>query len=175
MEVKKISPFISVSPQIYPAQMARLAEMGFKTLINNRPERETDDQPLLQDLKAEAEKYGMQLISIPIIPGAITEQNVSDFSMEIGRVQGPVLVYCRSGMRSTSLWARYEARHVDPDTLIGFAKSIGYDLGPQKKPWRSSRKKQRASQGRLSMEHRWIPMTSSSLAAAVPVSRLHPA
>jgi sulfide:quinone oxidoreductase len=132
MEIKKISPFISVSPQIYPAHMERLAAQGFKTLINNRPDNETDDQPLVEELIAEAAKHGMKLISIPIIPGQITERNVEDFGRAMRQVKGPVLAYCRSGMRSTSLWALYEARHMDSETLIRFASTIGYDLSLQK-------------------------------------------
>ncbi|MBT8076184.1 MAG: TIGR01244 family phosphatase, partial [Gammaproteobacteria bacterium] len=58
MEIKRISPFISVSPQIYPAHMERLAAMGFRTLVNNRPDNETDDQPLVAELTAEAAKHG---------------------------------------------------------------------------------------------------------------------
>ncbi len=132
MEIKKISPFLSVSPQIYPAHMERLAAMGFKTLINNRPDNETDDQPLVKELTAEAARHGMVLLSIPVIPGKITDQNVKEFGDELRRVKGPVLVYCRSGMRSTSLWALHEARHMDSDVLISFAATIGYDLSPQK-------------------------------------------
>jgi sulfide:quinone oxidoreductase len=132
MEIKRISPFISVSPQIYAGHMERLAALGFKTLINNRPDNETDDQPLVAELTAEAARHGMVLISIPVIPGAITEQNIKEFGDEIRRVKGPVLAYCRSGMRSTTLWALHEARHMDPDILINFAGSIGYDLSSQK-------------------------------------------
>lgn len=136
MEIKQISPFISVSPQIYPAHVERLAAMGFKTLINNRPDNETDDQPLADELEAEAAKYGLAFVSIPIIPGEITDQNVEDFGLAMSSVKGPVLAYCRSGMRSTSLWALHEAgrmaRQMDSDTIINFASTIGYDLSAQK-------------------------------------------
>ena len=132
MEVKKISPFISVSPQIYPAHVERLAEQGFKTIINNRPDNETDDQPMEAELSAEAAKHGVEFVSIPVISGALTEQNIKDFGDVMGCVTGPVLAYCRSGMRSTSLWALYEARHMGSDSIISFASTIGYDLSWQK-------------------------------------------
>ena len=47
------------------------------------------------------------------------------------RVTGPVLAYCRSGMRSTSLWALYEARHMRSESIIKFASTLGYDLSWQ--------------------------------------------
>ena len=132
MEVKKISPFISVSPQIYPVHVERLALLGFKTIINNRPDNETDDQPMEAELAEEAEKVGIEFVSIPVISGALTDQDIKDFGDSMDRVTGPVLAYCRSGMRSTSLWALYEARHMGSDAIIQFASTIGYDLSWQK-------------------------------------------
>ena len=132
MEIKKISPFLSVSPQIYAAHMEQLAAHGFKTIINNRPDKETDDQPLVKDLAAEAARYGMVLLSIPVIPGKITDENIREFGEELARATGPVLIYCRSGTRSTTLWALHEARHMDSATLINFASTIGYNLSSHK-------------------------------------------
>ncbi|HEY5774626.1 MAG TPA: TIGR01244 family sulfur transferase [Xanthomonadales bacterium] len=131
MEIKRISPFLSVSPQIYPAHVERLAAQGFKTIINNRPDNETDDQPLVEELSAEAAKHGIEFINIPVIPGEVTEENIKEFGDAMSRVTGPVLAYCRSGMRSTSLWALYEARHMGSDAIINFASTIGYDLSWQ--------------------------------------------
>lgn len=132
MEVKRISPFLSVSPQIYPAHIERLAALGFKSIINNRPDNETDDQPLSEELATEAAKHGLNFVSIPITPGEVTDENIKEFGAELKRARGPVLAYCRSGMRSTSLWALYEATHWDSDAIINFANTIGYDLSWQK-------------------------------------------
>lgn len=132
MEIKRISPFLSVSPQIYAAHVERLAYLGFKTIINNRPDNETDDQPLVEELSEMAAKYDIEFINIPVIPGELTEQNVKEFGDAMSRVKGPVLAYCRSGMRSTSLWALYEARHMGSDAIINFASELGYDLSWQK-------------------------------------------
>ena len=132
MEIKRISPFLSVSPQIYAAHVERLAYLGFKTIINNRPDNETDDQPLVEELSEMAAKYDIEFINIPVIPGELTEKNVKEFGDAMSRVKGPVLAYCRSGMRSTSLWALYEARHMGSDAIINFASELGYDLSWQK-------------------------------------------
>ena len=131
MDIKRISPFLSVSPQIYPAHIERIASRGFKTIINNRPEKETDDQPMVDELAAEAARLGLVFINLPVISGQITDQNIADFGVELDRVQGPVLAYCRSGMRSTTLWALNEARHMGPDPILSFAAGIGYDLKGQ--------------------------------------------
>ncbi|MCC6479566.1 MAG: TIGR01244 family phosphatase, partial [Sphingomonadaceae bacterium] len=44
---------------------------------------------------------------------------------------GPVLAYCRSGTRSTLLWALSEASQGgDPDALTNMAAKAGYDINP---------------------------------------------
>jgi uncharacterized protein (TIGR01244 family) len=44
---------------------------------------------------------------------------------------GPVLAFCRSGTRSTLVWALARARMGDnAETLQAKAEAAGYDLGP---------------------------------------------
>jgi len=106
--------------------------MGFKTIINNRPDKETDDQPMSQELVTEAAKNGMVLINQPVISGNVTRQDAANFATELKRVKGPVLAFCRTGTRCTVLWALNEARHMDADVILSFAASIGYDLKGQR-------------------------------------------
>ena len=45
--------------------------------------------------------------------------------------QGKILAYCRSGTRSTLLWALTRARAGDhPDVLAAQAAAAGYDISP---------------------------------------------
>jgi uncharacterized protein (TIGR01244 family) len=45
--------------------------------------------------------------------------------------EGDVLLFCRSGTRSTYLWALARARHgADADDLVSQAAEAGYDLSP---------------------------------------------
>ena len=39
-----------------------------------------------------------------IVSGGITLQNVRDFNEQCADLEGPVLLYCRSGARSAMLW-----------------------------------------------------------------------
>lgn len=131
MDIKQISPFLSVSPQIYPEHIELIASRGFKTIINNRPDREADDQPLAGELAAEAANHGLVFVNLPVISGKITRQNIVDMAAELDRAQAPVFVFCRSGMRSTILWGLIEAQHTDAAAIINLAASIGFDLKKQ--------------------------------------------
>jgi len=49
----------------------------------------------------------------------------------LDRAAGPVLAYCRSGTRSTLLWALAEAQAgVDPEQIAQAAADAGYDVSP---------------------------------------------
>ena len=58
MKFKKISPALWVSPQIEVADVARLAEMGVRSIVNNRPDGESDDQPDSESLARAAAAHG---------------------------------------------------------------------------------------------------------------------
>ena len=47
----------------------------------------------------------------------------------LSQADGPVLAFCRSGTRSTYLWALARARlGDDPDGLVEKAEAAGYDI-----------------------------------------------
>jgi len=128
MEIKRISPFLSVSPQIYTGHVKQIAALGFRTIINNRPDKEKVNQPLANNLEVEAVSHGMVFVNQPVISGKVTIGDSERFAAELHLAEGPVLAFCRSGTRCTILWALSEARHREVDVIMGFANSIGYDL-----------------------------------------------
>ena len=109
--IKQLTPFLSVIGQVQPADMASVASSGFLTVINNRPDNEGEGQPSNADIAAAAQALGLQYHYLPVIAGQISDQNVSDFVQLLAQVKGPVLAFCRTGTRSTSLWALSEAHH----------------------------------------------------------------
>lgn len=125
---KKLTPFLWVSPQIDESDIGSLAAAGFRTIISNRPDRESPDQPATQALQDAAQRQGMAFVHLPVIPGKITDENVQAFRQLMETVDGPVLAFCRTGTRSTSLWALSESHHLEPDTVLATAAEAGYDL-----------------------------------------------
>jgi|SRR5690554_3863418 len=126
--IKYITPFISVTGQIQPEDMASIAAAGFVTVINNRPDAEAEEQPSSVQMAEAAGIAGLQYHYLPIISGQLTDENVSDFAQLLTGVKGPVLAFCRSGTRSCSLWALSEAHRLTPLAVLVAAKNAGYDL-----------------------------------------------
>ncbi|MCF3974467.1 TIGR01244 family sulfur transferase [Paracoccus salsus] len=129
MDLRQLSPTLAVSPQICPEDVAELAAAGFKVLVNNRPDQEVDARIDHEAISKAAEAAGMTYHYLPFHPGEITPQLITEFShATAGR--GPVVAYCRSGHRSTVLWALSQAGKRPDVEILDAASKAGYDLTP---------------------------------------------
>ena len=131
MDVRQLTPFLSVSSQISTTDVGLAASLGFKTIICNRPDQESYDQPDNNDIRTAAERHGLQWHYQPVISGKITDKDANTFRKLINECQGPALAYCRSGTRSTLLWALAEAPRLDAEAILKASLSAGYDLSTQ--------------------------------------------
>jgi sulfide:quinone oxidoreductase len=142
MKIAKLTPFLAVSPQIAEADFGALAAQGFRAVINNRPDGEAEDQPSSAALAAAAGRVGLEYRHVPVVSGKITDDDVAAFAQVLDEVKGPVLAFCRTGTRSTTLWALDEARHLDPGAILAAAAESGHDLAAFKPRldlrWRSA-------------------------------------
>jgi sulfide:quinone oxidoreductase len=128
MNLKPLSPDLSVTPQIEIAEVADLAARGFKSIIGNRPEGEAPDQPDWSSLVVEAERHGMSARQIPVIPGQIGPDDVERFADALRDLPTPVVAFCRTGTRSATLWALANPDGLSVDERIAAASAQGYDL-----------------------------------------------
>jgi uncharacterized protein (TIGR01244 family) len=127
----KLAPGMLVAPQICCDDVAEAARQGVTLVINNRPEDESDDQTAGADIAAAASEAGLDYVSIPVTHSGFSEPQVKAMADALASASGPVLAYCRSGTRSTLLWALAEASvGGDPDALTNIAAKAGYDVNP---------------------------------------------
>lgn len=128
---RQLSEHVFASPQIGLAEVAEAARQGIGLIINNRPEDESDDQIPGAAIEAAARAAGLGYIAIPVTHAGFSETQVDAMAKALAAESAPVLAYCRSGTRSTLLWALAEAsRGSDPAELAAAAARAGYDLAP---------------------------------------------
>ena len=128
---RKITDGIYASPQITADQIAEATALGIKLIVNNRPDGEGDDQTPGEEIEAAARAAGMDYVAIPVTHSGFSEPQVKAMADALDTEQGGVLAYCRSGTRSTLLWALAEASQGgDPDALTNMAAKAGYDVSP---------------------------------------------
>lgn len=122
---------IMVAPQIGVDAVAEAKAQGVSLIINNRPEGESDDQVAGTEIEAAARAAGLDYVAIPVTHSGFSEPQVAAMVAAVKGAKGKVLAYCRSGTRSTLLWALAEsAQGGDPDALTNMAAKVGYDLSP---------------------------------------------
>jgi uncharacterized protein (TIGR01244 family) len=91
--------------QIDPSHLAEIAKQGYKSVINNRPDFEAGpDQPINAEIQAQAEALGLSYAFLPVIPGAFTQEQVEEMARLLKTMPSPILAFCRSGARSTTLY-----------------------------------------------------------------------
>ena len=103
--LQTLTPDLSVAPQLEPAAMAALAQAGFKSVINNRPDFEGGPaQPSSAAIEAAATAAGLAYAHLPVSPAVQTPDEVAQFAALLDRLPKPVLAFCRSGTRSGKLF-----------------------------------------------------------------------
>jgi uncharacterized protein (TIGR01244 family) len=128
-DIRRINDQISVAPQIEPADVTELARQGFVAVINNRPDDEDAGQPSGESVRRAAETLGMAYHAIPVTHAGFSGHQVEAMRAALDAANGPVLAYCRSGTRSTNLWALAEAsKGEEPEALMEQAAGAGYNI-----------------------------------------------
>ncbi len=128
MDIKTLDQQVSVSEQIALDDLTRLAAQGVQVLVCNRPDGEAPEQLAFAQLSAAAEKLGMTAVHIPFKPGEMTAAQRDEFVALLNTDQ-KVHAFCRTGNRSSMLWAAArKASGAAPDTILNQAKTAGFDV-----------------------------------------------
>jgi uncharacterized protein (TIGR01244 family) len=128
-DIRQVTPDFAVAPQLAPQDMAAVAALGFRRVINNRPDQEAPGQPTGAQMQAAALAAGMDYVAIPVVGGPSPAQ-VLENQAATDSAPGPVLAFCRSGTRSIITWSlgQLQAGTRSRDDLVKLGEAAGYDL-----------------------------------------------
>ncbi|WP_299642935.1 TIGR01244 family sulfur transferase [Devosia sp.] len=126
--MKRINDHVSVSPQISPEDIPAIKAQGFVAIINNRPDGESPDQPSGATIEQAAHAAGLAYHFIPLGREGVSPEMVAETKEVLEGSTGPVFCYCRSGTRSTTLWALSQAGKAPASEIISAAAHAGYDM-----------------------------------------------
>ncbi|MEQ3725172.1 TIGR01244 family sulfur transferase [Alcanivorax sp.] len=127
-DFNKLNDDLSVTAQLLPEDMPAVAAAGFKMVLNNRPDGEAADQPSSNEMAVAAEAAGLAYAHQPVVGTNIAETDIDGFDAIVSLADTPVLAFCRTGTRSTTLWALTQATEQDNGSIIATAELAGYDL-----------------------------------------------
>lgn len=127
-ESKSLTPDLAVTKQISRADLADIAQAGFKSVICNRPDGEGPDQPGFAEIAQAAAAVGLTAVYLPVTAGMVTDDDAAKFGAALAELPKPALAYCRTGTRSTTLWALATAGKKPIGEIVAAGQAAGYDL-----------------------------------------------
>ena len=109
--LRNVAADVCVAPQLEPAAMAELAAMGFKSVVNNRPDfEEGPHQPTSAQMQAAAEAAGLAYAYLPVQPAYQSPEEIARMAELLAALPRPMVAFCRSGKRSGKLYQAALAR-----------------------------------------------------------------
>lgn len=129
---RQLTDTLFVSPQITLEDVAQAKALGVTMIVNNRPDGEEPGQIPGEDIETAARAAGLHYAAVPVTHAGFSPWQLDGMAEALAKAEGgKILAYCRSGTRSTLLWALTRARagH-DPEALAEKAAAAGYDLSP---------------------------------------------
>jgi uncharacterized protein (TIGR01244 family) len=124
-----ITPDFAVTGQLSADDFQSAAKLGFKAIVNNRPDGEEETQ--LPSHLAAAHAWGAGLGYSHIPAGKLdlfSDPVVDTTEAAIAAAGGPVLAYCKSGMRCAIIWAALSARKAPVDEVLARLARAGFDF-----------------------------------------------
>ena len=129
--MKPINDKLYVAAQLQTSDFHTAAEMGIKTIINNRPDNEEANQLSHEIAQVLAKELGMEYHYLPMANGQpLPPTLVDDYKNVLDNSDGKILAYCRTGTRSSFLWAvgQLQAGNITADEAIQAAANAGINL-----------------------------------------------
>jgi uncharacterized protein (TIGR01244 family) len=107
LPIRALNEAVSVAPQMEPQDAAQIAAAGFRSVVNNRPDFEHGpDQPASSEIEAAVRAAGLEYRHLPVAGGYQTPEQIAAMAELLAELPQPVLMFCRSGARSTNLYAQ---------------------------------------------------------------------
>lgn len=128
MQMYKLNEHVAVAPQIGVADVARVAQAGYKVLVNNRPDGEDPAQPGSAEIAAAAEQAGLEYHYMPVNGMNFPGENFDQLTDLFDDPDRPVFAFCRSGTRCANLWVA-SREPSERDAAAAVAGRYGLDLG----------------------------------------------
>ncbi|WP_296404226.1 sulfur transferase domain-containing protein [Psychrobacter sp.] len=99
-----MSDTLTIYKQIYPLQCPKLSEMGYRSIINVRPDNEVESQPSSEVLCSAANEANLAYCYIPFDNERLSCNTVARFAEQYHKMPKPIMMFCGSGHRAKLLY-----------------------------------------------------------------------
>jgi uncharacterized protein (TIGR01244 family) len=124
-------PGIATAGQPTRAGLARLAALGFKTVITLRAD---DEDPLVAEERILVEKAGLRYVQVPVAPATFSLADVEAVRAALDAAGAqPALLHCSTANRVGAVWMVMEVRRGSaPAVAEREAELIGLKSAPMR-------------------------------------------
>ena len=124
-----LAPGLTATGGLSADHIEALAASGVKTIINNRPDNEDPGQLPADEARRLCAAHGIAYHHIPFVASTLTRADIDAFEQVLASGASPMVAHCRSGTRSTMVWALTRMRHGDdPAALVALGARNGVDI-----------------------------------------------
>jgi len=125
----ELAPGIAAAAALSAADIEALAASGVKTIVNNRPDGEDPGQLPADEARRLCAAHGIAYHHIPFVAATLTRADIDAFSAVLHSDPKPLVAHCRSGTRSTMIWALTRMLEgEDPAALVALGAKNGVDI-----------------------------------------------
>jgi uncharacterized protein (TIGR01244 family) len=125
----QLAPGLTAAGALSADNIAALAASGVKTIINNRPDNEDPGQFPADEARALCATHGIAYHHIPFVATTLTTADIDAFEKVLASEPQLMVAHCRSGTRSTMVWALTRIRQGDdPAALVALGARNGVDI-----------------------------------------------
>jgi uncharacterized protein (TIGR01244 family) len=124
-----LAPGLTAAGALSRDDIEALAASGVKTIINNRPDNEDPGQLSADEARKLCAAHGIAYHHIPFVNATLTKAEIDAFEKVLMSGSHPMVAHCRSGTRSTMIWALTRMRQGDdPAALVALGAKNGVDI-----------------------------------------------
>ncbi len=128
-KIIRIAPGFAVTSAMEPDDFAQAAALGFRAIINNRPDGEDPHQLTAADEALHAASAGMGYAHVPASKLELFSDSVVEpMQRALAELDRPILAHCQYGVRSAIAWAAVSARERPVEAVLAHLKEAGFDL-----------------------------------------------
>ncbi|WP_352337011.1 sulfur transferase domain-containing protein [Psychrobacter sp. 16-MNA-CIBAN-0192] len=95
---------LTIYKQIHPTQCAKIAELGYRSVINVRPDDEHVSQPRSTDLAVATKEANLTYHHLPFDDERLSMVTVEQFAAFYHAIPKPILMFCGTGARAKLLY-----------------------------------------------------------------------
>ena len=128
-KIIQLTPHFSVTGALQPEDFAEVAKAGFKSILSNLPDGESERHPSSTQEQELAAQAGLDFRHVPAVKAdVLSDRVVEGVTQALSELEGPVLAHCASGLRSAVAWAAAASRTEPVEEVLATLEKAGFNL-----------------------------------------------